>query len=67
MAFSKEPGEILGPQCAVCKNFIGFQMGVNKCKAFDNIPPELLFGDVKHNKEIPGDKGFRFEPIDGTA
>ena len=48
------------PSCNVCKNHIG---GL-KCKAFDVIPDEIIFGEIKHNKPLKNqENNIVFEPI----
>ena len=51
-----------GPQpiCNQCRHFID---GL-KCKAFDTIPDEILFGENDHSKPLKGQKNkIVFEPI----
>ena len=40
------------PICNTCKNHIN---GL-KCKAFDEIPDSILFGDNDHSKPLSGQK-----------
>lgn len=48
------------PICNMCKNhFNGL-----KCKAFEIIPDEIIFGDNDHTKPLPNQKNdIIFEPI----
>lgn len=47
--------------CPWCKWFHGGR----KCDAFpDGIPPEILFGDIRHRVPYPGDHGFQYIRID---
>ncbi len=47
--------------CQTCKNYYGG--GV--CEAFqEEIPEEIIRGEVEHKKEYPGDNGIRFEFIE---
>lgn len=34
--------------------------GVWSCEAFDQIPSEILVGDVMHTKPYAGDRGLQF-------
>lgn len=47
-------------RCLDCKHYIGdFQ-----CKAFNNIPDEVIFGENNHSKIIAGQKGdYIFEIV----
>lgn len=38
-----------------------------KCKAFNEIPDEIIIGSNRHEKPIPGDNGIQFEPIKEKA
>lgn len=54
-----EPRKI---NCLKCKHFNQFGGG---CKAFEDIPDEIVNGLNKHEKPIKGQKGtFVFEPIE---
>ncbi len=45
--------------CNNCKH----RIKAGKCKAFDNIPDEIIFGDNDHKKVLPGQKGnYVFTP-----
>ena len=47
--------------CEDCKHRI---KGTAGCKAFDKIPEDVYFNDIKHDKPIKGQKGdFVFEPV----
>jgi len=48
--------------CLKCKHFNQFGIG---CKAFDDIPENVVNGMNKHTKPIKGQRGkYVFEPID---
>ncbi len=38
--------------CIMCENYIK----ANKCKAFDQIPDEILNGKINHSKPLPSQK-----------
>lgn len=47
--------------CPQCKHKT---LGKATCKAYPNgIPPEILTGQVLHNKPYRGDNGIQFEPL----
>lgn len=50
---------LVNTPCFMCKNY------KNKytCKAFENIPIEILLGKNKHKKPYKNDNGIIFEPI----
>ena len=48
-------------QCFLCDNLIGLES--QKCKAFDQIPKEILLNQHDHTIPHKGDKGIRFEAI----
>jgi len=45
-------------QCDRCRHYIKGP----KCKAFDEIPFDILDGSHDHRKPYPGDNGILFEP-----
>jgi hypothetical protein len=48
------------PKCETCKHKI---LGAG-CSAFTDIPDEIYYNEVKHDKKIEGQKGdFVFEEI----
>ena len=47
-------------QCLTCVHYLG----VHKCKAFDDIPDEILQGLFDHTEPYEDDNGIRYEPID---
>jgi hypothetical protein len=54
------------PQCFNCKNFIGQNdQGGYKCKAFDNIPVDILVNKIWHDKplkKLGQENKITFEP-----
>ena len=63
MTMKIENGNTLNdlPICNGCKNHID---GL-KCKAFEIIPDEILFGENDHSKPLPDQKNdIVFEPIE---
>ena len=50
-----------------CKHFIGYVEKGYKCKAFDNIPDEIIFNRFDHRQEYEGDGGIRFEPKEDAS
>lgn len=49
------------PICNSCRNYIKEL----KCKAFNVIPDEILFGENDHSKPLPEqDNNIVFEPIE---
>lgn len=52
--------EAVEPICFKCKNFTPYGMG---CKAFDDIPDEILLGEDDHSKPLEGqENNIVFEP-----
>jgi len=37
-----------------------------RCKAFDEIPSEILSFRIHHTKPYPGDRGIQLEPVPRT-
>ena len=50
------------PVCNKCKHYIDRI----KCKAFKEIPDEILDTENNHTKPFKGDNGIQFEPIKDT-
>ena len=50
------------PICNKCKHYID---GI-KCKAFKEIPNEILDAKNNHTKPFKGDNGIQFKPIEDT-
>tara|TARA_R110002012_G_scaffold356_12_gene1385 strand:+ start:2275 stop:2475 length:201 start_codon:yes stop_codon:yes gene_type:complete len=48
------------PVCNKCKHYID---GI-KCKAFKEIPDQILDAENNHTKPFIGDNGIQFEPIE---
>lgn len=51
-------------QCGKCRHF---KRGTISCKAFTEIPNDILANYEIHDHPIDGDQGFQFEPIDPSA
>lgn len=50
--------DFIKTQCDNCENLLLFG-----CKAFKNIPDEILSGKIKHDKVLKGQKGnYIFTP-----
>ncbi len=47
-------------QCDHCLHFIDGR----RCKAFDEIPYEIIEGEHDHREPFPGDRGIQFEAKD---
>ena len=48
----------------ICNNCKHKQDGI-KCKAFDIIPDDIIFGTTKHNSIIDGQNGdYIYEPLE---
>lgn len=54
-------------QCGYCKNYLGYQDGVCKCKAFDQIPRDILADFVLHDHPIDGDHGYQYKAKDSNT
>lgn len=55
-----EKGFVQKVICNSCKHRISGK----KCKAFDVIPDDIIFGRLKHEKALPGQKGdYVYEKI----
>jgi len=44
------------PICFNCKYYIGYENGLYKCEAFENIPDIILFGEDNHSKPLKDQK-----------
>jgi hypothetical protein len=50
--------------CNSCKHYL-FNIEGPDCKAFDDIPKEILLGEVTHDHIIDGQKGsYVYEPLE---
>lgn len=49
------------PICNSCKNFIDDESSKFHCKAFEDIPSDILLGKNNHTTPYPGDNGIQFE------
>ncbi len=47
---------------AECNNCL-HKLTSTSCKAFAEIPQEILAGKVQHRKKYAGDGGYRWEPV----
>lgn len=53
-------------QCIDCKNYINNNEGIYKCRAFpEGIPNDIFWNKIDHNNNIDGDKGIKFEAVEG--
>ena len=57
---------VIFSQCVDCKNYIDKNKdGKHYCKAYPNgIPDDMFWNKIKHDKNIDGDNGIKFEDID---
>ena len=56
------------PICLFCKRFNHNIINKNICDAFaDGIPENILLNKVDHRKEVSGDGGLLFDPINDGA
>ena len=65
--FVQEEGEGIANQCVGCKHFIVSRAipPERRCVAFlGGIPEEIWNESFDHTKAYPGDRGFRFEPLE---
>ncbi len=55
------------PQCVSCK-YLDFSGKQWKCKAFPRgVPEQIKHNELDHRKQVPGDHGIRWEPLDKFA
>lgn len=48
--------------CNSCKHYL-FNVNGPDCRAFDDIPKDILNGKIKHDKHLAGQKGdYIYEP-----
>ena len=52
------------PHCGYCKHYVGIVDGRVSCKAFKQIPKDIMKDHVVHDHPIEGDHGYRWEPRD---
>lgn len=60
---------IIVPLCLSCKYFRGVGAAIGYvCEAFGEkaIPPDILANAKDHRFPVPGDRGLRYEPVEGT-
>lgn len=60
---------VIFSQCLDCKNFIGKKdNNTFHCKAYpDEIPEDVFWNKINHEKNIEGDNGYKFESLNEST
>lgn len=55
----------IAPICLLCKHLLNGEKFA--CKAFAEIPDDIIFSRFDHRQPYPGDNGIQFEPIESSG